>query len=83
MKCNSESKGCTSKVQPPWWDKECEILKNMQYLREFQLLSNYVNRQYFCVLQKRFRNLCNRKKQCHRDRLYNELCVARHDQNKL
>ena len=82
-KMRSKPKKRDSRSQPPWWDTECEQLKQDKYrhLKLFRHTNSHDDLNEYIDMKKKFKKLCKTKQLEHNEQVLKELNESCNDTN--
>ena len=82
-KMRSKQKKRDSRPQPPWWDAECEQIKQDKYsqLKVFRHTNSHEDLQSYIDIKKKFKNMCKQKQLEHNEKVLKELNDSCNDTN--
>ncbi|MEW8544944.1 MAG: reverse transcriptase family protein [Candidatus Thiodiazotropha sp.] len=82
-KCMISNSSRQKRIQEPWWDRQCAILKKQKYmsLKQFRRQSTTNNLTNYIEIRNKFKLLCHNKKSEFQCKNRNELVSSRKDMN--
>ena len=81
----TSSQNRKKRLQPKWWDKDCDVLKVLKYnaLKQFKMSNSVEDLNVYRDARKSFKNHCNRTKNAWKDGLRQKLIDCKSDSQQF